>query len=311
MRFIRGRRSRDRRRCEATAVTPPRVAVVAVLFAMALEPFGRDVRDRRTDGPSLPDIEQHFSVRLHRHRGACRRSLLDLARPADRVFRQAAAEAGQRLRETRIHVRGGNLAWPSYRDQLREDRVDLVGLNCATCHVGSIRDMPGAGRRFVVGMPANQMDLQGYARFLTACASDPRFNASTLIDAIRTQTDDFGFFDAFFYRFFVISRTCDAILERARENAWFDARPPFGPGRVDTFNPYKVLLGLGIENDRSVGTVDLPSLWNQRMRQGLWLHWATTTRWTSGTRARPSGQAPCPIRWTCRRWIGLRRGFSI
>ena len=35
-------------------------------------------------------------------------------------------------------------------------------------------------------------------------------------------------------------RTKRGILERARENAWFDSRPPFGPGRVDTFNPYKV-----------------------------------------------------------------------
>ena len=27
------------------------------------------------------------------------------------------------------------------------------------------------------------------------------------------------------------------------------------------------------EIDDTVGTADLPSLWNQRMRQGLWLHW--------------------------------------
>ena len=25
--------------------------------------------------------------------------------------------------------------------------------------------------------------------------------------------------------------------------------------------------------DKTVGTVDLPSIWNQRPRQGLWLHW--------------------------------------
>src|SRR5512139_558411 len=28
-----------------------------------------------------------------------------------------------------------------------------------------------------------------------------------------------------------------------------------------------------MQHDRSVGTVDLPSLWHQRVRQGLWLHW--------------------------------------
>ena len=155
----------------------------------------------------------------------------------------------------------------------QEGNVALVGLNCATCHVGSIRYGPGEARRIVVGMPANQMDLQGYARFLTACANDPRFNASTLIEAIRKVNPQFGFFKRLFYRWFVIGRTRDGILSRAKENSWFDVRPPQGPGRVDTFNPYKVLLRLGIENDQTVGTVDLPSLWNQRPRQGLWLHW--------------------------------------
>ena len=35
-------------------------------------------------------------------------------------------------------------------------------------------------------MPANQMDLQGYARFLTACANDRRFNA---VDADRRDRE--------------------------------------------------------------------------------------------------------------------------
>ena len=66
--------------------------------------------------------------------------------------------------------------------------VDRVGLNCATCHVGTIRDTPGQRRgASSLGMPANQMDLQAYARFLTACAHDPRFNADTLIEAIRKE----------------------------------------------------------------------------------------------------------------------------
>ena len=72
------------------------------------------------------------------------------------------------------------------------------------------------------------------------------------------------------YRF-VINATQKGILERANENAWFNTRPPQGVGRVDTFNPYKVLLKLPI--DDTVGTVDLPSLWNQRMRKGMSLHW--------------------------------------
>jgi mono/diheme cytochrome c family protein len=151
--------------------------------------------------------------------------------------------------------------------------VGVVGLNCATCHVGTIRASPGEPRRIVLGMPANQMDLQGYARFLTACASDPRFTASMLIAAIKKENPDFGWFESLIYRFAAIPRTRSGILERAKENAWFDLRPAQGPGRVDTFNPYKVLLRLDMQHDRTVGTVDLPSLWNQRIRRDLWLHW--------------------------------------
>jgi mono/diheme cytochrome c family protein len=151
--------------------------------------------------------------------------------------------------------------------------VKRAGLNCATCHVGTIRDGPGAQRRIVPGMPAHEMDLQAYARFLTACAQDPRYNVSTLIAAIEKDAPDFGFFEKLTYRFLVIGRTKTGILDRARENSWFDARPPQGPGRVDTFNPYKVLFNFDMSKDTSVGTVDLPSLWNQRMRRGMWLHW--------------------------------------
>ena len=151
--------------------------------------------------------------------------------------------------------------------------VKVAGLNCATCHVGTVRDAPNGPRRIVAGMPANRMDLQGYARFLTACAQDSRFNASTLLEAMANERDGPGFFDRLTYRLFVIGRTRDGILERARENAWFDRRPPFGPGRVDTFNPYKVLFQFDMSRDDTVGTVELPSLWNQRIRQGMWLHW--------------------------------------
>jgi mono/diheme cytochrome c family protein len=149
-----------------------------------------------------------------------------------------------------------------------------VGLNCATCHAGSYRDAPGAAPAIVLGMPAHQMDLQAYARFLSAIAKDPRFNPDTLIAAMQKRSG-FGFFDGLVYRFFAIPRTKEGILERDRRIAWFDTRPLQGPGRVDTFNPYKAMFAeaTNFEIDDTVGTADLPSLWNQRMRQGLWLHW--------------------------------------
>ena len=151
--------------------------------------------------------------------------------------------------------------------------VDLVGLNCATCHAGTYREAPSSPRQVVLGMPSHGMDLQAYGRFLAACAQDSRFNAGTLIDAIRKINPDFGVLDSIAYRVLVVRRTRDGILERAKETSWFDARPPQGPGRVDTFNPYKAMFGFDMTKDDTVGTADLPSLWNQRPRRSLWLHW--------------------------------------
>ena len=154
-----------------------------------------------------------------------------------------------------------------------EDRVPLVGLNCATCHTGTVRESPTAPKQIIPGMPAHQMDLQGYANFLTACARDPRFEASTLIDAIRKQDPEFSFLQSLIFRFIVVGRTRDGILERAKINSWFDDRPLQGPGRVDTFNPYKRFFNFDMKADHTVGTADLPPLFNQRVRQNMWLHW--------------------------------------
>jgi mono/diheme cytochrome c family protein len=155
----------------------------------------------------------------------------------------------------------------------REDRVPLVGLNCATCHTGTVRETPAGPRRIIAGMPSHQMDLQGYANFLTAAAQDPRFDAGTLLAAISQQDPNFSWLNSVFYRFFVIKRTRDGILARAEQNSWFANRPPQGPGRVDTFNPYKRMFEFDLNADTSVGTADLPPLFNQRVRLGMSLHW--------------------------------------
>ena len=246
--------------------------VVGLASASALVLAGPIVAQGPTDGPSFPDIVEHFkygSIGTEARAG--------LPAPIWRVLPEVCAdklparpgEGYARLGFLYEGAAHGRPIGTSYRP----GTVPLVGLNCATCHVGTLRAVPGERPRVVSGMPANQMDLQGYLRFLAACAGDARFTASTLIEAITRTDPDFGFFDRLLYRFIVVPRTRKGILERARENAWSDARPPQGPGRVDTFNPYKVLLRLDMSGDRSVGTVDLPSIWNQRPREGLRLHW--------------------------------------
>jgi mono/diheme cytochrome c family protein len=156
---------------------------------------------------------------------------------------------------------------------LREKQVPFVGLNCAVCHAGTLRDTPDGVPRTVLGMPAHQVNLQAYQRFLFACFQDQRFTSDNVWAAVRKENPRFSWLDGVIYRWIVIPRTRKEGARLAQESAWLNSRPPQGPGRVDTFNPYKVMFNLDLRSDDTVGTADLPSLWNQKMRQGMWLHW--------------------------------------
>jgi hypothetical protein len=240
--------------------------VAAPLSIVARQPTGLDA-----DGPAFPRVEDHFkygSVGTEERNGLPYWIWRVLPIVFEDKLPKRPGQGYERIGFLGDGAPHGRPIGTSFRPGTT---VDLVGLNCATCHAGTYRERPDGPRHVVLGMPANQMDLQAYANFLTACAKDPRFEADTIIGAIRTVNPDFGVFKAVVYRLFVVRRAREGILERARENGWFSMRPPFGPGRVDTFTPYRVLRGLPI--DASVGTVDLPSLWNQRPRRGMQLHW--------------------------------------
>lgn len=222
------------------------------------------------DGPSFPDIDDHFrygSIGTEARAGLPYWIWRVLPTVFEDKLPDRPGTGYERLGFLLDEARHARPIGTSYKP----GRIAQVGLNCATCHVGTYRETRDSQRRIVAGMPAAQMDLQGYANFLTACASDPRFNYGTLMAAIRKEHPTISWFNRLVYRLFVVRATRNGILDRAKENAWFDARPPQGPGRVDTFNPYKVILGIPM--DDSVGTVDLPSLWNQRIRARMWLHW--------------------------------------
>jgi mono/diheme cytochrome c family protein len=224
----------------------------------------------RPDGPSFPDIVEHFK---YGSIGAEEGSGIPywIWRVLPDVCSEHLPERPGTGYERIGFIDEGAAHGRPIGTSFRPGNGDRVGLNCATCHVGTLRESPQSPPRVIVGMPANQMDLQRYARFLTACAESPAFETDRMIASIRAAHPEFGFFQRVLYRLFVVRAARNGILERARENVWFDDRPPQGPGRVDTFNPYKRLLGLPM--DDTVGTADLPSLWNQRARQGLWLHW--------------------------------------
>lgn len=155
---------------------------------------------------------------------------------------------------------------------VRRVYIDRVGMNCAICHTGTVRESPQSQPRIISGMPANKLDLQGYARFLYSCAKDPRFTADNVIQAIERRKY-LNPVEKIIYRE-AVWRTRDALVAQADKLSFMDSRPNWGPGRVDTFNPYKVLqFNFPMDNDHTVGTADLPVIWHQRPREGMQLHW--------------------------------------
>lgn len=155
----------------------------------------------------------------------------------------------------------------------RKKPIGLVGLNCASCHTGTVRYEPGGERHVVLGMPAHGLRVQEYANFLRRVGRDPRFNADTLMAAIEKKFPHISWFEKTLYRYVVIRETKSALHTIDRDFEWTDVRPRTGPGRVDTFNPWKQHFGLMTSADKTVGTADFPSIWDQGPRQGIYLHW--------------------------------------
>jgi mono/diheme cytochrome c family protein len=156
--------------------------------------------------------------------------------------------------------------------------LDHVGLNCAVCHTGTVRDTPSSPPRVVPGMPAHQLDLQSFVGFVMDCTLDNRLTAETIA---RYLPDSGGpsAFERLLLRTVLIDRLKLQTLElRNRIGPILSDRVPrWGRGRVDTFNPYKAIQFnwdlSALPPSELVGAADLPSLWNQAPREGLQLHW--------------------------------------
>jgi mono/diheme cytochrome c family protein len=156
---------------------------------------------------------------------------------------------------------------------VRQRPFPLVGLNCASCHTGTVRLEAAGPPRVILGMGAQQFDPQGFVTFLRAAGADPRFTPDTLMTAIAAIEPDLSLLDRLLYRYLLIPATRRGIKALSAEFAWADGHTRQGPGRVDTFNPYKALLGLDLASAAANGAADLPPVFAQRKRQGLALHW--------------------------------------
>lgn len=171
----------------------------------------------------------------------------------------------------------------------RVQGIDRVYFTCSVCHTGVVREAPDAPRQVVLGMPANTFDLGSLADFLFQSASSWKFRSSRMFPTIesmealqeeRPESDDYrpdpmNPVDRLVFRYAGITLMRDQLLTLTSRLRFMDTRS-WGPGRVDTFNPPKALLGFPMEKAperEKVGTADFPSVWNQRWKAGMQLHW--------------------------------------
>lgn len=171
----------------------------------------------------------------------------------------------------------------------RVQGIDRVYFNCASCHTGSVREQPGGARHIVLGMPANTFDLGALGRFLEQAAKDWRFRSRSLLPKIlelqevrREATsggvyrpEELGSLDRMLFQYAGIALMREQLLTLTGNLGFIDLTS-WGPGRVDTFNAPKALLGFDMSTAPEVekmGNADFPSIWNQKWKKGLQLHW--------------------------------------
>ncbi len=70
--------------------------------------------------------------------------------------------------------------------------IDRTFLNCAVCHVSTVRDTPEAKPRIVLGMPANTFNLFGFQKFVFDCARDPKFATEYIVAEIARLMSEKG-----------------------------------------------------------------------------------------------------------------------
>jgi Cytochrome c len=157
--------------------------------------------------------------------------------------------------------------------------VEQVGLNCAVCHTGTVRETPTSEARIVLGMPAHQLDLQRLFDSVLSCTLDERLSVDNLLGKIKESGGRLGLIEGLLYRTALLNQVRTASLrQQGRSGVLLSgAVPAWGRGRVDTFNPYKAIQFnwslKQLPQAELIGAADLPSLWNQQPREGMQLHW--------------------------------------
>ena len=159
--------------------------------------------------------------------------------------------------------------------------VERAWLNCSVCHVATYT-LPGDDTVYqIAGGPSNELRLYDLIVFLTDVGTDPAFTADAVIAAVNSDEvpGHLNFLERQLYRYAVHPQVIAGLLALNKDLAFVRRQEDYGPGRVDTFNTYKVLqfnfpMGPDSITDEALnGSTDYPSIWMQRPREGMNLHW--------------------------------------
>ena len=165
--------------------------------------------------------------------------------------------------------------------------IDFVGVNCAFCHLTTLRETSGDTQKIVLGGTGNSVNIEQFFLYMFGALASERFNADAVMNAIaietRKQNVELSLFQRLAYRYVAIPLIPKILA--MRESTYFDfisTKNPdrllsFGPGRVDTWAVYKRLYALPPQRTKVEGIVDFPSIWNQQARTGMQMHWDGNT----------------------------------
>ena len=154
--------------------------------------------------------------------------------------------------------------------------IDRVFLNCAVCHTATVRTAPDAKPMLVSGMPANQLNLIGFQKFVQACVNDRRFTPAQVVPRIAEKAGGLGLLDTHVIYPVGIHLMRDGVAGLTGRLRFIHLQADWGPGRVDTFNSAKAIFGVPFEKlspEELIGVADFPAIWNQAKKQDMQLHW--------------------------------------
>jgi mono/diheme cytochrome c family protein len=174
--------------------------------------------------------------------------------------------------------RGGQAELPYGIARRNYRGVELVWFNCAICHTGTWRKAESDKPNVVLGMPSNNLDLYRFIRFILNAGTDERLGTHSLMAAMRAGGARFSPIEEVVWRFYVIPQVREGLVMRySRLHQFIADQAPWGPGRVDTFNPYKLvqmkMMYPGLAPEELHGASDFPAIFNQKPRGGMQLHW--------------------------------------